>query len=124
MISSLLALVIIATFPFCLLVLLKPKSSAGPIFSFFLGDFLKAFPALRFCGELAIKTSFKDIDLLNLKSSLLALGTFLLNINKLCSVFVFKPLISLKSNSRGPKVTGSSTDSSSLILMVEAGIKN
>ena len=82
-ITSLLALVIIATFPFCLLALLEAKDSADFIFSFFLRDFLKAFLALRFCEELVIKTSFKDIDLSNLKSSLSALGTLPLNKNKL-----------------------------------------
>ena len=92
-----------AAFPFCLLTPLKAK---GPIFSFFLGNFLKAFPALYFYGELAVKTSFKDINLLNLESSPSALGTLPLNINKLHSVFMFKPLISLKSNSKGAKVTG------------------
>jgi hypothetical protein len=124
MISSLLALVIITAFPFCLLALLKAKGFIGPIFNFFLGDFLKAFPALHFYKELAVKTSFKDIDLLNSESSPLTLGTFPLNINKLCSISTFKPLISLKSNSRGLKVTGSSTNSSFLILIVEASTKS
>ena len=121
MISSLLTSAIIATFPFCLLAPLKAKSS---IFSFFLGDFLKAFLALYFCGELAVKTFSKDINPLNSESSFLALGTLFLNINKLYSVFIFKPLISLKGNSRGAKVTGFSIDSSSLILIVEASIKS
>ena len=116
-----LVLAIIAAFPFYLLALLKAK---GPIFSFFLGDFLKAFPALYFCGELAAKTFFKDINLLNLKSSSLASGTLPLNINKLYSVFIFKPLISLKDNSRGTKITGFSVDSSSLVLTVEANTKS
>jgi hypothetical protein len=89
-----------------------------------LGDFLKAFPALHFYGELAVKISSKDIDLLNLESSPLALGTFPLNINKLCSVFIFKPLISLKGNSRSSRVTSFGTDSSFLVLMVEASTKS
>ena len=50
-----LALVIIATFSFFLLALLELRGSIGPIFNFFLGDFLEAFPALYFYGELAIK---------------------------------------------------------------------
>ena len=121
MISSLSALVIIATFPFCLLAPLKAK---GPIFSFFLGDFLKAFPVLRFYKKLAAKTFFKDINLLNSESSPLALGTLPPNINKLYSVFAFKPLISLKSNSRGAKVTSSSVNSSSLVLIVKTSTKS
>ena len=121
MIFFLLASVIITIFPFCLLASLEAKS---PIFSFFLGDFLKAFPALYFYRELAAKTSFKDINLLDLESFLLALSTLLLNINKLYSVFVFKPLISLKGNSRGARVTGFSINSSSLVLTVEASTKS
>ena len=121
MISSLLASVIMATFPFCLLAPLKAKD---PIFSFFLRDFLKAFPVLYFYRELTAKIFFKNINLLDLKSSPLASGTLPLNINKLYSVFIFKPLISLKSNSRGAKITGSSVDSSSLILTVEASTKS
>ena len=121
MISSLSALAIIATFPFCLLAPLKAKS---PIFSFFLGDFLKAFPALHFYGELAVKISFKNVNLLNLEFSPSVSGTLPLNINKLYSVFIFKPLISLKSNSRGARVTSFSVDSSFLVLMVEAGTKS
>ena len=121
MISSLLALAIIATFPFCLLALLKAK---GLIFSFFLGDFLKAFLALYFYRELAVKISFKDINLLNLESSLLALSTLPLNINELRSVFIFKLLISLKSNSRGAKVTGFNINSSSSVLIVEVSTKS
>jgi hypothetical protein len=70
-----------------------------------------------------IKSSSKDIDLLNLESSLYALGTLPLNRNKLCSIFAFKPLTSLKGNSRGAGVTGSSVDFS-LILIVEAGTKS
>ena len=121
MISSLSALVIIATFPFCLLAPLKAK---GPIFSFFLGDFLKAFPAVYFYRELAVKIFFKDINLLNLEFSPLVSGTLPPNINKLYSVFIFKPLISLKNNSRGARVTGFSVNSSSLVLTVEASTKS
>jgi hypothetical protein len=76
MISFLLALVIIAAFPFDPLVLLKVKGFIGLIFSFFLKDFLKAFSALYFYRELTVKISFKDIDLLNLEFSSLASGTF------------------------------------------------
>ena len=122
-ITSLLALVIIAAFPFRLLVLLEARGSVGPIFSFFFGDFLEAFPALDFCGELVTRLFFKDINLLNLESSLYALGTLPLNKNKLCSIFVFKPLTSLKGNSKSAGVTGFGTDSS-LILIVEAGTKS
>ena len=68
-------------------------------------------------------SSSKDINLLNLESSPYTLGTLPLNKNKLYSIFVFKPLTSLKDNSRGTKVTGSSTDSS-LILIVEASTKS
>src|SRR6266550_1990044 len=96
--TSLLALAIIATFPFFLLTLLKAKGSAGLIFSFFLGDFLETFLALYFYRELVIRISSKDVDLLNTKSSPLALGTLPLNRNKLCSIFTLKPLISLKGN--------------------------
>ena len=78
---------------------------------------------MRFYGELATKSSSKNIDLLNLESSPYALGTLPLNKNKLYSILIFKPLTSLKSNSRGTKVTSSSTDSS-LILTVEASIKS
>jgi hypothetical protein len=122
-ITSLLTSVIIATFPFCLLALLKAKGFIGPIFSFFLRDFLEAFPALHFYRELTIKSSFKDIDLLNLESSPYTLGTLPLNKNKLYSIFTFKPLTSLKGNSRGTGVTSSSTDSS-LILIVKASTKS
>ena len=120
MISSLSASVIIATFLFYLLALLEAK---GPIFSFFLGDFLKAFSALYFYGKLAVKISSKNINLLNLESSLLALSTLPLNINKLYSVFAFKPLTSLKGNNRSAGVTGSGINSF-LILIVEAGTKS
>ena len=106
-----------------MLVLLKAKGSAGPIFSFFLSDFLKAFLALRFCRELVIKLSFKYIDLLDLKSSPYTLGTLPLNKNKLYSILIFKLLTFLKGNSRGARVTGSSIDSS-LISTVKASTKS
>ena len=69
------------------------------------------------------RLSFKDINLLNLKSSLYTLGTLLLNRNKLCSIFAFKPLTSLKSNNRGTGVTSSGADFFS-ILTVEASTKS
>jgi hypothetical protein len=78
---------------------------------------------LYFYRELATKLSFKDIDLLNLESSPYTLGTLPLNRNKLCSIFIFKPLTFLKSNSRGTRVTSFSTDSF-LILIVEASTKS
>jgi hypothetical protein len=84
---------------------------------------LKAFLALCFYGELATRSSSKDVDLLDLESSPYALGTLPLNRNKLCSILAFKPLTSLKGNSRGARVTGFSIDSSS-ILTVEAGTKS
>ena len=123
MIISLLALVIIAAFPFCLLALLKARGSAGFIFSFFFRDFLEAFLALHFCRELIMGPSFKDIDLLNLESALYTLGTLPLNKNKLYSIFIFKPLTSSKSNSRGAGVTGFSINSS-LILIFKASTKS
>ena len=123
MITSPLALAIIAAFPFCLLALLKVKSSIGLIFSFFLRDFLEAFLALHFCGESVTGLSFKDIDLSNSKSSPYTLGILPSNKNKLYSILIFKPLTSLKNNSRGAKVTSSSTDSS-LILIVKASTKS
>ena len=123
MITSLLALVIIAAFPFCLLVLLEVKSSAGPIFNFFFRNFLEAFLALCFYGELVTRLSFKDVDLLNLESSLYTLGTLPLNKNKLYNIFMFKPLTSLKGNSRGTGVTGFGIDFF-LILIVEANTKS
>jgi hypothetical protein len=122
-IISLLTLAIITTFPFYLLALLKAKGSAGPIFSFFFKNFLEAFLALYFCGELVTKLSFKDINLLDLKSSPYTLGTLPLNRNKLYSILAFKLLTSLKGNNRGTRVTGSSTNSS-LILIVKAGTKS
>ena len=114
---------IIAVFPFCLLALLKIKGSIGPIFSFFLRDFLEAFLALHFYRELATRLSFKDIDLLDSESSPYTLGISPLNRNELYSIFIFKPLTSLKDNSRGTKVTGSNTDFS-LILIVKASTKS
>jgi hypothetical protein len=122
-ITSLLASAIITAFPFYLLALLKARGSVGPIFNFFLGDFLEAFLALHFYRELATRSSFKDIDLLDLKSSPYTSGTLPPNRNKLCNILAFKPLTSLKGNSRGTKVTGSNTDSS-LILIVEASTKS
>jgi len=115
--------VIIAAFPFCLLALLEARGSIGSIFSFFLRDLLEAFPALDFCGELAIRPFSKDIDLLDLESSPYALGTLPPNRNKLYSIFTFNPLISLKGNSRGARVTSSSVDSS-LVLIVKASTKS
>ena len=123
MITSLLVLVIIAAFPFCLLALLKAKGFVGFIFSFFFRDFLKAFLALYFYRELAMGLSFKNIILLNLESSPYTLGTLSLNRNELYSIFAFKPLTSLKSNSRSTRVTGSSTDFF-LILIVKASTKS
>jgi hypothetical protein len=121
MITSPLAIII--TFPFYLLALLGVRGSVGPIFSFFLRDFLEAFLALRFYRELVIKSSSKNIDLLDLESSPYALGTLPLNRNELYSILIFKPLTSLKGNSRGTRVTGSSTDSS-LVLIVKASTKS
>ena len=79
---------------------------------------------MYFYKKLVIKISFKDIDLLNLKSFLLALETLPLNKNKLYSIFIFKPLTFLKSTNRGPKVTSFSTDPFSLALTVKANTKN
>ena len=70
-----------------------------------------------------IRLSFKDINLLDLKSSLYTLDTLPLNKNKLYSIFVFKPLTSLKSNSRGTKVTSFGINFS-LILIVKASTKS
>ena len=69
------------------------------------------------------RLSFKDIDLLDLESSLYTLGTLLLKKNELYSILAFKPLTSLKSNSRGARVTSFSIDSF-LILIVKASIKS
>jgi len=79
---------------------------------------------LRFCKKLAIKISSKDVDLLGSESSLLALGTLPPNRNELRSIFAFKPLTSLKGTNRGPRVTGSSIDPSSLALIVKASTKS
>jgi hypothetical protein len=124
MISSPSTSVIIATFLFSFLALLKAKGSIAFIFSFFLRNFLKAFLALRFSGELIIKISTKDVDPLNLKSSFLTLGTLPLNRYKLPNIFTFKPLTFVKGNSKGTKVTSFSADSSSLVLMVKANTKS
>jgi hypothetical protein len=70
-----------------------------------------------------IRLSSKDINSLDLKSSLYTSGTLPLNKNKLHSILAFKPLTSLKGNSRDTGVTGSGTDSS-LILIVEASTKS
>jgi len=84
---------------------------------------LEAFLALYFCRELATKLSSKDVDLLDSESSPYALGTLPLNKNKLRNILAFKPLTSLKGNSRGAGVTGSSIDSS-LVLIVKASTKS
>jgi len=59
------------------------------------------------------------VDLLDLESSPYTLGTLPPNRNKLRSIFIFKPLTSLKGNSRGTRVTGSS-----LVLIVKASTKS
>ena len=69
------------------------------------------------------KLSSKDINLLNSKSSLCVLGTLPLNKNKLYSIFIFEPLTSSKSNSRGTKIINFGTDSSS-VLIVKASTKS
>jgi hypothetical protein len=79
---------------------------------------------LRFYKKLVIKISSKDVDLLDLESSLLALETLPPNRNKVRSIFMFKPLTSLKGTNRGPRVTSSSTDPSPLALMVKASTKS
>ena len=86
---------------------------------------------MRFYKELVIKISSKDVDLLDLESSLLdlessllALGTLPLNRNKLYSIFMFKPLTSLKGTNRGPGVISSSINLSPLALIVKASTKN
>ena len=70
-----------------------------------------------------MRSSSKDIDLLNSESSPYTSGILLLNRNELYSILVFEPLTSLKINSRGAEVTSSSTDFS-LILKVEASTKS
>ena len=78
---------------------------------------------MHFYRELATELSSKDINLLNLESSLYTLGTLPLNKNKLYSIFVFEPLTSLKGNNRGTKVTGFSVNFF-LILIVKASTKS
>ena len=119
-----LVLVIITAFSFHPLVLLKVKDSINPIFCFFLKDLLKTFLVLYFYKELIIKISFKDVDLLNSKSSFLVLGTLPLNRNKLYSIFAFKSLIFLKDNSKGTGVTSFGANSFSLILTVKVNTKS
>jgi len=60
---------------------------------------------LCFYKELVVKTSSKDVDLSNSEFSPLVLGTLPPNRNKLRSIFAFKPLTSLKGNSKGTEVT-------------------
>ena len=79
---------------------------------------------MRFYKELVIKISSKDVDLLDLESFLLALGTLPLNRNKLYSIFTFKPLTFLKGTNRGPRVTSSSINPSPLALTVKASTKS
>ena len=79
---------------------------------------------MHFSGELIIKISTKGVDPLDLKSSLLALSTLLLNKYKLPNIFTFKPLTFLKGNSKSAKVTSFGVDFSSLVLTVEASIKS
>ena len=61
--------------------------------------------------------------MLDLESSPYTLGTLPLNKNKLYSIFIFKPLTSLKGNSKSTKVTSFSVNSS-LILTVKASTKS
>ena len=68
-------------------------------------------------------SSFKNINLLDLESSPYTLGILPLNRNKLYNILVFKPLTSLKGNSRNAGVTGSGINSF-LILTVKAGTKS
>ena len=79
---------------------------------------------MHFSKKLIIKIFIKGVDPLNLKSSLLALGTLPLNRYKLPSIFIFKPLTFLKGNNKGTKVTSFSADSFFLVLMVEASTKS
>ena len=79
---------------------------------------------MHFSKELITKIFIKGVNLLNLKSSFLVLGTLPLNRYKLPNIFIFKPLTFLKGNNKSTKVTDSSTDSSSLVLMIKASIKN
>ena len=84
---------------------------------------MEAFLALCFYRERAIRSSSKDIDLLDLELSPYALGTLPLNRNKLYRIFTFKALTSLKGNSRGAGVTSSGIDSS-LVITVKASTKS
>jgi hypothetical protein len=70
-----------------------------------------------------MRLSSKDVDLSDLEFSPYTLGTLPPNRNKLRSILAFKPLTSLKGNSRGAGVTGSSADSS-LVLIVKASTKS
>jgi hypothetical protein len=70
-----------------------------------------------------MKLSSKDINLLNLEFSFYTFYTLPPNRNKLYGILTFKPLTSLKSNSKSIKVTSSNTDSS-LILIVKANTKS
>ena len=67
--------------------------------------------------------SSKDINLLNLESSPCALGTLPLNRNELHSIFIFKPLTSLKGNNKSTGVISSSINFF-LILTVEVSTKS
>ena len=67
---------------------------------------------------------FKDVNLLDLESSLLALGTLPPNRNKLRSIFAFKLLTSLKGTNRGPRVTSSGIDPFSLALIFKTSTKS
>jgi len=80
--------------------------------------------ALRFYKELIIRVSSRDVDLLNSKSSFLALDILLLNRNKLRSIFAFKFLTFLKGNSRGTRVTESGVNFFFLVLIVKTGTKS
>ena len=62
-------------------------------------------------------------DLENLESSPYTLGTLPLNRNKVHSILIFKPLTSLKGNSKGTRVASSSTDFS-LVLIAKASTKS
>ena len=84
---------------------------------------MEAFPALYFYRELVIRSSSKNINLSDLKSSPYILGTLPPNKNKLHSIFIFKPLTSSKGNSKGTEVINFSINSS-LILTVKASTKS
>ena len=79
---------------------------------------------MHFSGELITKISAKGVDLLNLKSSFLALNTLPLNRYKLPNIFIFNPLTFLKGNNKSTKITSSSVNSFSLVLTVKASIKS